>query len=410
MRNDVIRARTKDTPDAAALVARREVSAALALLADRDADTIADQCALAAIPAPSGEEAERARFVTDRLVEAGQSAVEQDEVGNVVAWHACADPTLPPILLAAHLDTVFPATVEHRVRREGARLIAPGIVDNARGLAGMLALARALAAVRIRTVQPLVLIATVGEEGAGDLRGVKHLFAEGQPWRGAAAFLALDGGGRHRIVHRAVGSRRLRVEVSGPGGHSWADRGTANPLHAVGHAIAALLGDAPATNGAITVARSGGGESVNAVPARAWMELDLRSESADELADMERRVRARVGRAVRRESAARRAGTQPLVLSVDVFGDRPCGTTRTDAFLVRAAEDATRQLGLVPELIASSTDANVPMALGIPAIALGAGGESGGTHTTGEWYANEGGPEGLQRALLVVLAVAGIAR
>lgn len=410
MRNDVVRTRTRDTPDVTALVARREVSDALALLAQHDAETITDQCALAAIPSPSGQEAERARFLMDRLTRAGLSTIEQDEAGNVVAFTACADPTLPPVLLAAHLDTVFPANIEHRVRHERDRWLGPGIVDNARGLAGMLALARALATRRIRTVQPLVLVGTVGEEGAGDLRGAKHLFAEGQPWRAAAAFIALDGAGRHRIVHRAVGSRRLRVAVSGPGGHSWADRGTANPLHAIGHAISSLLEDATPPNGAFTVARAAGGESVNAVPAHAWIELDLRSDSADVLADMERRVRTRVGRAVSRENDARRSGTEPLELRIDVFGDRPCGVTQADTFLVRTAGDATRQLGLEPELIASSTDANVPMALGIPAIALGAGGEAGGTHTMGEWYANDGGPEGLQRVLLVLLAMAGITR
>jgi acetylornithine deacetylase/succinyl-diaminopimelate desuccinylase-like protein len=256
----------------------------------------------------------------------------------------------------------------------------------------------------------VVFAATVGEEGPGDLRGVKHLFREGGELGGADAFVALDGSGLRRIVHRAIGSRRLRVEVAGPGGHSWADRGAANPILALGATvaqIAALPLPEPART-ALTVARIGGGTSINALPDGAWMELDLRSEAPGVLARLEESVRALLAAAVDEENARRRQGTEPLAPRVTVIGDRPSGETPARAPLVQAAHAITFALGQKPELVGSSTDANVPMALGIPSIAIGVGGDSGGIHTTDEWYSNENGALGVERALLILLAAAGL--
>lgn len=384
------------------------VLAARRLLHERDEATLADQLELVQIPAPPLEEGARAARMAARFHEVGLAGVEIDEVGNVLA-HLPGTAPGAPLLLAAHLDTVFPLGTDLRVRREGGRLYAPGIGDNARGLAALLAIARALVGAGVHVRRPVVFAATVGEEGVGDLKGVKHLFRHGSPWREAAAFLSLDGTGMRRVVHRAVGARRLRVSVRGPGGHSWADWGRANPIDALALGVTELLRRAPSRMGesTLTVGRIGGGTSVNAIPAEAWLELDLRSEDGRALSELEARVR-RVLESGVLEVNRRRTSGAALDLEIEVIGDRPCGVVPPTAPLVAAACAATRFLGELPELAASSTDANVPIALGIPALTLGAGGASGGAHTTGEWYGNDEGALGVERALLVLLMVAGV--
>jgi tripeptide aminopeptidase len=374
---------------------------------DEAAETLAEQLALVRIPAPSLAEGPRAAYLLERFHALGLDAVRQDEVGNVLGEWGPAEGAAG-VVVAAHLDTVFPAGTDVEPRHEGRRIHAPGITDNCRGLAALLALARVLPAA-VPPARRVVLVGSVGEEGIGDLRGVKHLFREGSPLREAGAFVALDGSGVRRIVHRAIGSLRLRVVIEGPGGHSWSDRGAANPAVALGAAVAALAAlplPHPARS-ALTVARLGGGTSVNSIPAEAWMEVDLRSEVAGVLPQLEEQLRAILVRALGEQNGARRRGTPPLSHQVRVIGDRPSGETAPDHPLVRLAATATRALGAEPELVGSSTDANVPMALGIPSIAIGAGGDSGGIHTLDEWYANDGGPTGVERALLVVLSAAG---
>lgn len=383
------------------------LAAALAYLRASDARTLEDMCTIAGIPAPTGLEAERGEWMAARLAEAGAEAVCTDAVGNVIAWlPAATRPDLPPIVLAAHLDTVFAPDTPLVPVRDGGVVRSPGIADNARGLAGLLALTRAVRAADWKSVHPIAMVATVGEEGSGDLRGAKHLMREGGPFRHAGAFIALDGSGSRQIVHRAVGSVRLRFEVAGPGGHSWADRGNANPLQALADAAAATRRQL-VEGATITLTRLAGGQSVNAIPATAWMELDIRAVAARVLTRAVGYVRAAVERACDDENARRRAGSEPLRVLERRIGDRPVGSTRLDSPLVRAAEAATRHIGRTPQHVAASTDANVALALGIPAIALGAGGRSGATHTTAEWYDNEGGVEGLQRVLLTLATVAG---
>jgi acetylornithine deacetylase/succinyl-diaminopimelate desuccinylase-like protein len=373
-----------------------------------DDATLRDQLELVRIPAPPFGEAERGAEVLARFHALGFAAAAADEVGNVVATLS-GEPGHAPVVVAAHLDTVFPAGTDVEPRFEGGRIYAPGITDNTRGLAGMLAVARAARSAGVRTRRPVHFVATVGEEGTGDLRGVKHLFRTGSPLRTAAAFVALDGSGMRRIVQRAIGSRRLRVTVEGPGGHSWADRGSPNPIVALGAATAEIstLALPHPERSSLTVARIGGGTSINAIPDAAWMELDMRSEAPGVLPDIEASVRGIVSRVVREESNGRRTGTHPLRARVEVIGDRPSGETAPNTELVRIATRATAAVGGRPELVSSSTDANVPMALGIPSIAIGVGGDSGGIHTTEEWYSNEGGASGVERALIIILEAAG---
>jgi acetylornithine deacetylase/succinyl-diaminopimelate desuccinylase-like protein len=303
---------------------------------------------------------------------------------------------------------VFPEGTCVGVAREGPQLAGPGIVDNSRGLAAMLALAEAIDGTRLRTRRPIVFAATVGEEGAGDLRGAKHLFArlDATP----AACIALDGAGDDRIVHRALGARRFRVTFRGAGGHSWAAFGVPNPVHAAGAAAAKLaampLPRAPRTT--LSVCRIGGGISVNAIPEDAWLEIDLRSSSSDTLARCAEEIEHAVRAAAREENQRRAPGTAPLAYTIATIGDRPCGELPREHPLVRAAMAATYAIGRTPELVAASTDANVPISLGVPAIAIGAGGRGGGVHTPGEWYDNTDGALGVARALTVLVAAAGL--
>jgi tripeptide aminopeptidase len=283
-------------------------------------------------------------------------------------------------------------------------------VDNSRGLAAMLALAEAIDGTRLRTRRPIVFAATVGEEGSGDLRGAKHLFAGlGEL---PAACVALDGAGDDRIVNRALGARRYRITFRGEGGHSWAAFGVPNPVHAAGSAAARLaalpLPRSPRTT--LSVCRIGGGISVNAIPDEAWLEVDLRSSSEDVLQRCSNEIRVVARAAARDENQRRRPGSTPLLFDLATIGDRPCGELPPEHPLVVAAESATLAIGRTPELGLASTDANVPISLGVPAIAIGAGGRGGGVHTANEWYDNTDGALGVARALTVLVAAAELDR
>ena len=391
-----------------AIAARAELRSALAWLERFDGDTLQWQRALAAVPAPTGDERRRADAVAQRFAELGVADLTRDAAGNVIArWPGTAVTDGAGVVLAAHLDTVFPAETDLTVRAHGARLIAPGISDNARGLAGMLAIAGACRHAGIRGTAPITFVATTGEEGAGDLAGAKQLFAD--PDFRPLAFVALDGAGIERVVHRALGSRRLRAVFRGPGGHSWAAFGVANPVHAVALASAAVgelaLPAAPRTTA--SVVRIGGGSGLNTIPQEAWLELDLRSESEETLDAVYGAATEALARALDAANRRRAAGTTPLTLQIVPLGYRPSGVTAADHALVRGAVAATRLVGHTPDLAAASTDANVAISRGVPGIALGAGGRGGSTHLVSEWYENVEGPAGLYRALLVLAAAAG---
>jgi acetylornithine deacetylase/succinyl-diaminopimelate desuccinylase-like protein len=311
------------------------------------------------------------------------------------------------VWLCAHLDTVFddPSPV---VTQRDSRLEGPGIGDNGRGLAALLAIADTLHSLDLETPHAIVLACTVGEEGLGDLRGMKQLMQHASP--APHAVIAIDGAGDDRIVNGALGSTRWRITFCGEGGHSWADFGAVNPVHATAAMATALqavlLPREPRTT--LTIARIGGGESINSIPREGWLEVDLRSTSAAVLHDLERTLHQTVARIEKGENGRRTAGTAPLVSRIEQLGNRPCGLLAGTAPLVRIAEQATRAIGRTPRLATGSTDASVPIALGIPAIAIGAGGTGGGTHTPAEWYDDTHGSRGLQRALRIVLGAAGL--
>lgn len=383
--------------------------AALAGARDRllaeDARILADQVALTSIPAPTGEETARGAWVAARFRALGLEDVHTDAAGNVIGRRSGATEA-PGVALCAHLDTVFPAEAVTGVTESQGRLIAPGIGDNGRGLAALLALAAAIDGDRVRTLRPVTFVATTGEEGHGDLRGAKEYFARCGPHFAA---IALDGTGDDRVIHRGVGSRRFRVELRGPGGHSWSDYGLVNPVHAAAQAMAHLaalpLPGTPRTT--LTVARMGGGLSINAIPEGAWFEVDLRSTAAEPLARVEATLRTVIARAVQDANDRRPRYSDPLAATIAVVGDRPCGELPDDHPLVECAIAATRLVGQSPEPAMASTDANVPLALGIPAIAIGGGGLGGDVHTLGEWYENADGHRGIARALTITVATAG---
>ena len=391
------------------LLAHERIRAARRHVERADDVTLARQAALSATPAPTGAEGARGARVAELFREIGLSHVAVDQAGNVCGWFGNGHGSAP-VVLAAHLDTVFGPEVDVRVKRRGQRLEGPGISDNARGLAALVAVAEALVATGVATARPILFAATVGEEGSGDLRGVKYLLngkretGNGKP----AAFIALDGAGLDRVIHRALGSKRYHVTFRGPGGHSWAAFGVANPANAVGRA-AALLADLPIATAPRTtcaVVGLGGGTGLNSIPQDAWLDLDLRSEDPRALAQLDVTVRAALERAADDENRTRSTGTPPLRVEVQLVGDRPCGITPRAHPLVQAAIAANRALGRDAELTSASTDANAPIALGIPAIALGAGGKAGDAHLTTEWYENIEGALGIVRALLVTAAMA----
>jgi acetylornithine deacetylase/succinyl-diaminopimelate desuccinylase-like protein len=385
-----------------------QLANARATIAMRDAELIDSQIAISEIAAPTGEEQERGEWVAARFRELGLSGVHADEAGNVIGTREGAA-SEPPVVICAHLDTVFPRAVGLRVQRDGLRLLGPGIGDNGRGLAAMLALAGVIDGTALRTRAPVVFVATTGEEGSGDLRGAKALFAHEMSH--AAAAIALDGAGDERIVHRALGSRRFRVHFRGAGGHSWTAFGVPNAVHAAAITGAMLARIAlpllPRTT--LSVGRIGGGISVNAIPDDAWLEIDLRSTSESTLRSFETEIRAAAAAALQEENLRGVRRTPPLALEITVIGDRPSGETDASLPLVVAAMEATQLIGREADLATASTDANVPISRGIPAIAIGAGGRGGEAHTLAEWFENSAGHLGVVRALAIVVAAAGLA-
>ncbi len=398
-----------------ALATQRAVHAAFSWLHGNPKTLMDWQIALAGIPAPTNCEQERAQWLRTRFVEAGVSAVETDAVGNVVgvlpAANLPAESTGPVVLLSAHLDTVFPATTPLQPAIVNDCLQAPGACDNAAGVVGMMAVIHALLHAGVRLPAPLVVLGNVGEEGEGDLRGVRH-FYECHPLAGrVAAHIVLDGAGADAAVTQALGSRRYRVTITGPGGHSFTDAGTPNPIAAMATALTRLaetaLPEKPRTT--LNLGTVHGGISVNSIPESANAAIDFRSTDSSELVRLEVSLHRAVEDAVEYwNTRSKTSAFEPrrrLAFEIAKIGDRPAATLPGDSALLATLRAVDRHLGLSTDLRLGSTDANLPLSLGIPALSMGAGGEGGQAHTTYEWYSPRNRELGLKRVLLLVLAL-----
>ena len=371
---------------------------------DVDEAILADQIAFARIPAPTGDESERAELMVRRLRAAGLRNVAVDAAGNVVA--ATHSQVNAPRVLCAHLDTVFDSRDPVPVHRDGIRLEAPGISDNARGLATLTALADLVGSGLLAVERPILFAATTCEEGHGDLRGARYLFDTVAA--DARVAIALDGPGDERIVTAALGCRRYHIAFRGPGGHSWGRYGTPNTIHAASALVTRLTGYAAydRTRTALTVSRIAGGTTINAIPAESWIEVDVRSTSDAELARIDQHIRRATRDSADEENARRRSDTSPLAVTLTLIGERPAGEIASEHEVVVAATEATRAMNRSPEYAVASTDANIPMSRGIPSIAIGGGGAGGETHTTAEWFENRDGARGVSRAALLLAALA----
>ena len=392
-----------------ALLERRSVRESFSFIDSSSERFNAELIRICEIPAPPFKEQQRAVYLASRFVELGLSDVHTDSEGNVIGFFR-GNSASPLIVLSAHLDTVFPEGTDVHVKRESGRMMAPGIADNCSGLAALVALIQALNAGGVKPVGTLAFVASVGEEGEGDLRGVRHLFNEGRLAGRVDAFVSFDGPGTDFITHQALGSRRYRVRLEGPGGHSWADFGVVNPVHALGRA-AALLAEyrapiEPRTT--YNIGRIVGGESVNVIPQHAEMDVDLRSVSASELTRLEDFLLKAVHKSIAEENSLRAASGLGLRLEVSLIGNRPSGETPAISNLVRTAIAASRAFGIEAVLNRASTDANIPISLGIPSITIGTGGAFGDSHRLSEWYSPEGRDVGHKRALVIALAMTGV--
>ena len=364
------------------------------------------QCEAVAIPAPPLGEAARAAWFAERMRELQLHDVSIDDEGNATGLLHPDDGTSPLVMLSAHLDTVFPADTNLTVREDGSMLYGPGIADNGAGLAGLLALAAALRASGFEPAANILFAANVGEEAEGNLRGMRFLFGASQYAARICASIALEGAGTGTVVTRGLGSRRFRVEIKGPGGHAWTDTGTPNPIVALAAALTALsaqpLPIRPRTT--LNIGEMHGGTSVTAVPQTAEATVDIRSTDPANILTLEVRLYRAVEDAV---MAANRNGTAALNATITCIGDRPAAELRPNSPLLETVRAVDRHLRLHTEERLGSTDANVPLALGREAIAIGAGGTAGGIHTTNEWYDTTHRELALRRILLILLDVCG---
>jgi acetylornithine deacetylase/succinyl-diaminopimelate desuccinylase-like protein len=387
----------------AALGKDSAVQAALESIRGSEAQTIADQVRFCEVPAPPFQETARAQLLQSVFTSIALENVRRDEAGNVLGERR-GRAARPHVVIAAHLDTVFPAETDVKVTRKGNLLHGPGISDNCRGLAVLVAIARTLASARIQTPGTITFVANVGEEGLGDLRGMKALFR--RPRVPIDRFVSIDGSG-HTITNVAVGSHRYRVTFKGPGGHSYGAFGLANPMGALGRAVARIsdiqVPAAPKTT--FTIGRAGGGTSVNSIPHEAWMEVDMRSSSASQLAALDAKFQAAVDEAVADEN---RRWARPGMITVvkELVGDRPAGETPASSPIVQTAEAVARALRLPVTMGEGSTDSNLPISLKIPAITIGGGGVGANGHALHESFDTTDSWKGAQNALLLAIALA----
>ena len=372
------------------------------------------QLQLARIPAPPFGEQARSEWMLERFLQLDLADVHADDVGNVFGVRPANDGKY--VAISAHMDTVFPAGTPLNVRQQGTKLYGPGVSDNGAGLVALLAIAGALHSARVQTSAPVLFIANVGEEGEGDLRGMRHIFSERRWLESIDCNVVLDGASNDTVVAEALGSRRFEVIVRGPGGHSWSDFGAPNPIVVLGRAIASFAGvpvpASPKTTFNIGVIR--GGTSVNSIPESASMRVDIRSTSTGEIEVIEAALRLALHRAIEEETQAAEGRTAShkhlgdLSAEVVAIGNRPGGELASDAHILQVVRAVDGHLGNVAHVQRASTDANIPLSLGREAIAIGGGGTGGGAHTLQEWFDCTGRDLGLRRILLLILALAGV--
>jgi acetylornithine deacetylase/succinyl-diaminopimelate desuccinylase-like protein len=385
-----------------------EVHSALAWFARNLAWINEQQSRLTEIPAPPFQEAQRAAAVKLLLASSGLE-VQIDKTGNVIGELRGTNEK-EMVVLSAHLDTVFPPSTEIKVRHDRDRLLAPGISDNGTGLAALIAIARACQESHIKPRRTILFVADVGEEGEGNLRGMRALIEAYKPK--LKAVIVLDGSGTDHVTTKALASRRLEATINGPGGHSWSDFGMPNPINALVRASVRFINTkvpaAPRTT--FNIGQIEGGTSINSIPYEAKLKVDIRSESEDELTKLESALRECIAAGVRDEmESSRERSKGKLEWKVELLGSRPGGELPANSPLLAALRSADEFVGNQSRVERSSTDANVPLAHGIDAISIGAGGTGGGAHSLQEWYEPAGREMGLKRALLVLLGVSGLA-
>jgi acetylornithine deacetylase/succinyl-diaminopimelate desuccinylase-like protein len=372
-----------------------------------DARALEEQKRITEIPAPPYKEKVRAEYFLKRMQELGFKDAVIDTEGNVIALRKGTGGGRPKLVVSAHLDTVFPESTDVTVKEKDGAILAPGIGDDSRGLAALLSLIKTMNENSIATVGDLVAVGTVGEEELGNLRGVKALFRDHADIDG---FISIDGLGITRVVNQATGSHRYEMIFRGPGGHSFQEFGLPSAIHAMGRAVAKIseLQTPSDPKTTFTVGTVSGGTSVNAIAGEAKMAVDMRSNSTDELLKLEARLLDLVRQAVVEENA--RWNTDKMTVEITLIGDRPAGTVSMDSPIVQATQRTVAAIGRGPRVTfaGSSTDSNIAMSLGIPAVTIGGGGEGGNWHSRNEWYKPVDAWMGPQNALLTVLMLTGL--
>lgn len=388
-----------------------KIKKAFTIIQDLEPTSIKELIELTEIPAPPFQEQKRAEHFKKMLEAAGIDSIWIDEVGNVMALRKGSG-NGKTILIDAHLDTVFPIETDVTVKMKGDTLYAPGIGDDTRGLSMMLTILKAMNSASIKTESDILFAGTVGEEGLGDLRGIKNIFKQGA--KKIDSHIAIDGGDINRVVSSGLGSLRYKVTFNGPGGHSFGAFGLANPHHAMGKAIdyfntvaSDFVSTGPKTT--FNVGRIGGGTSVNSIPFETWIEVDMRSLSPEKLVGIEKILKEQMNKALNDYNSTVQKGPK-LSLVFEKIGERPSGVQEENLAIIQRAAAANEFFNRTAKIGAGSTNSNIPISLGIPSITIGRGGNSGNAHSLDEWWINEKGDEAIKFGLLLLIAEAGLSK
>jgi tripeptide aminopeptidase len=399
--------------DVKSIASKFAVKKAFNTIIELQKETLADHILLTEIPAPPYKEKVRAAKYAEMMKAAGADSVWTDTAGNVIALRK-GKTGKRTVVLEAHMDTVFPEGTDVKVKFKGDTLYAPGVADDTRSLAMVLTVLKTVVKTKLQTEDNVLFIGTVGEEGQGDLRGVKNLFTDAGPAK-IASYIAVDGTDVNRIVHRGLGSHRYRVKFVGPGGHSSGAFGIVNPHNALARAIHywAVEADKFTLQSGVRVTYNvgviGGGTSVNSIPFESWMEVDMRSESPERLAGIDKLLQSAIQKGLLEENQMKHMGAD-LTVDIKLIGDRPSGSSNPEQPFVQRAIAATAFVNAQPSLGVGSTNSNIPFSKNVPAVTIGGGGKSGGAHALNEWWVDDKGYLATQRALLLLLAEAGLAK